>query len=105
MRVEIFGKSATICTEHLFCYIIFHERRKDVKTIDSEILCPFYIKEGNQTVTCEGLIPGTYATQRFPDYGTKRFFEQSSCCRLKEHTCPHADALRRSYECGDSADA
>jgi len=50
-------------------------------------VCPFYVKEAEKSITCEGLMPGTETAIRFPSSTAKRGYQQS--------VCEHADACKR----------
>ena len=61
-------------------------------------VCPFYVKESEKSITCEGLIPGTNMMIRFGGQKKKTAWLEKHCCSYKyEVTCPVAAVLMWKY--------
>lgn len=68
-------------------------------TFGVRTICPFYQREADKSITCEGVIPGTTASTHFDSKGEKRLFQEQHCeLREYEKCCPLAAALMRKYE-------
>lgn len=69
------------------------------KTGSAKAICPYYITETGQSITCEGLIPGTDTMVRFETTERKKTYQRMHCEVYEyEHCCPMAEALTRKYE-------
>ncbi len=74
------------------------------KAIEGVIECPFYLKEGDGFISCEGLLKGsTTATHRFKSDDEKRSYEYDFCCVNGGKRCPHYRNLMILYERGEKA--
>lgn len=73
-------------------------KRKINKTIDALVKCPFYLREKDRTVDCEGLIDGTDSVTKFSSRGSKNLFMKEHCVRCMGVGCKLAEALCRKYE-------
>ncbi len=70
------------------------------KTIEGIIECPFYIKEGESFITCEGLLENSTATHRFFSNNEKRCHEFEYCAVNGGKKCPHFRNVSLLYERG-----
>lgn len=62
-------------------------------------ICPFYIKDADKSITCEGLIKGTSDMRRFQTTKVKREYQEHVCqTRDYAYLCPIAEALTAMYE-------
>ena len=62
-------------------------------------ICPFYLREAEKSIACEGLTPGTCCLTRFAGKEEKEQF-QAECCQGFEYAerCPLAAALMEKYD-------
>lgn len=65
----------------------------------TKTVCPFYLKEAQKSITCEGLIDGTCNMTRFNSEDEKTQY-QSANCEMYNYTncCKLAAALEKKYE-------
>ncbi len=70
------------------------------KSIEGIIECPFYIKEGERFITCEGLFPESSVTHRFSDNNLKKIHEFEFCCVNGGKKCSHFRNVSLLYERG-----
>lgn len=70
------------------------------KYIEGEIECPFYIEEGKDFITCEGLVSRMNCKHSFPTCAEKREFESKFCSVKGGRSCPHYRAVAILYETG-----
>lgn len=69
-------------------------------------ICPFYVKEAKQSITCEGLIDGADNMARFASADEKRVFQRERCERFDyEKRCPLAAALAKKTAADETNDA
>ena len=67
-------------------------------------ICPFYIKESDKGITCEGIIPGTMQLIRFNSVLEKRRHQQTRCERRDyADVCAIAKMLMERAEKEDDA--
>lgn len=61
--------------------------------------CPFFVKEADKSVSCEGLLPGTLTAMKFEDAEARRAYVETVCC-AKDYgrLCPLAVSLTRLYD-------
>lgn len=72
------------------------------KFIESQIECPFYVKEGERFISCEGLLENTsVTTHRFKSDAEKRNHQLSVCCSNSGKKCPHYRNISLLYERGE----
>lgn len=72
------------------------------KFIESMVECPFYVKEGERFVSCEGLLADTsVTTHRFKSNEDKRKYQLSVCCVNSGKKCPHYRNISLLYERGE----
>ena len=74
------------------------------KLIESKIECPFYVRESERAITCEGCIAGTVAVQRFNDRVGKSTYENNVCSVFGGRRCPHYRAVAVQYDRGQRGD-
>jgi DNA-binding XRE family transcriptional regulator len=56
--------------------------------------CPYYLKEADKSITCEGLIPSTVTMIRFASIKAKQFHQRNHCEQYDpEKGCPIAALL------------
>lgn len=67
------------------------------KTIDAQVMCPYYFGEDKAFVTCEGLIDGTRVKSQFRTTAEKREFMSRHCLECFGRGCAIADFLNRKY--------
>ena len=70
------------------------------KYIESDIECPFYIKEGDNFIACEGLLNKKACNHTFSSDADKRQYETAFCCVKGGRNCPHYRAVAILYETG-----
>lgn len=70
------------------------------KMIESLIECPFYLKEGERFINCEGLFEDTTVTHKFSTENKKREYEYKVCCANGGRKCPHFKNVSLLYERG-----
>lgn len=59
-------------------------------------VCPYYQRESQYTISCEGLVEGADAVQRFTKEEDKEKYQQKECYRYP-NDCPIARLLDRRY--------
>ncbi|MBR4071541.1 MAG: hypothetical protein IKK26_03195 [Clostridia bacterium] len=67
------------------------------KTIDALVYCPFYICEGKNSITCEGLI-GDKITNHFVTTQEKKDYENNFCTSKCCRGCTVYTALSLKYQ-------
>ena len=68
------------------------------KSSSYKTICPFYIKDADKSITCEGLIPGTNDVRRFHTTQIKQEYQENVCqSEAYAYLCPIADALIEMY--------
>lgn len=70
------------------------------KWIEGQIECPFYIKEGERFIVCEGVIDGTQTVQRFKTINEKQKYEIKACSCKGGRSCPHYKSVYSLYDKG-----
>ena len=60
-------------------------------------VCPYYQRESQYTISCEGLIGETDTVQRFTKEKSKENYQQKECYRYPNE-CPIAKMLDRRYK-------
>ncbi len=70
------------------------------KMIEGRIECPFYLKEGDGFIVCEGVLNGTKCVHRFQDNKQKRHHEVSVCSCSGGRNCRHYRTVSILYERG-----
>ena len=63
------------------------------------VICPYYLNETGQSITCEGLIGDTRTMVRFESAAQKDLYHQQHCQTYAyAEVCPLAEALERKYK-------
>jgi hypothetical protein len=63
------------------------------------VFCPFYQRDGQYSVTCEGIVPDTLMAIRFRDEDSKDKYMMVHCYQKSyAKTCPFASALMEIYK-------
>lgn len=70
------------------------------KKIESNIECPFYLKEGDKFIACEGVLKGTRCVHKFSSNVEKRDYENNVCSVNCGKKCYHYRAVATLYERG-----
>ena len=61
--------------------------------------CPFFVKEAEKSLTCEGLLPGTFTAMKFDRVEERRAYMETACCSQDcARLCPLAASLMRLYD-------
>lgn len=68
------------------------------KTIEAMIECPFYVKEGERFIRCEGSVKGTECIHRFITDSQKVRHEENFCSKFGGRNCPHHRVVAVLYE-------
>ena len=63
----------------------------------SGVLCPYYRREGNTYISCEGFAPGAQTQVGFMDPHRRQQWQEVYCMR-QYHLCPIAYLLAKKYE-------
>ena len=61
------------------------------------IKCPFYLRESEYTITCEGVETGTELATKFPSEKTKKEYQKHKCYHAK-NGCALMRMLEKKYE-------
>ena len=72
--------------------------KKLSKLIEGKIECPFYLKEGNSFIKCEGGICGTECVHRFGDNDKKLKYETEVCSKNGGRKCVYHRMVAEIYE-------
>lgn len=70
------------------------------KYIEGMIECPFYLKEGDKFIACEGLVDGAKCFHRFESNALKGQYEVDYCSSNNGRKCQHYRTLSLLYERG-----
>lgn len=70
------------------------------KLIESRIECPFYLKEGDGFIACEGIVAGTRCVHQFKSNTHKRNYENTVCSSNGGRKCQHYRTVSILYERG-----
>lgn len=72
------------------------------KLIEGMVECPFYVKEGEKFICCEGLVgKSSAAVHRFKSDEDKVEYQINYCCVNNGKKCPHYRSLMLLYERGE----
>lgn len=63
-----------------------------------DAFCPFYVKEADKSISCEGFYDGNTLMTRFPSKEAKIEFMRKRCETKDYKSCMLAAALIRKYE-------
>ena len=61
-------------------------------------ICPFYERETDRSITCEGLRENSVLTMRFPARKDKSAWQEDFCMTFAYRRCPLARACYEKYE-------
>lgn len=61
------------------------------------IKCPFYLRESEYTMTCEGIASGTELATKFPSEKEKREYQKCNCYHRKS-SCVIMRMLEEKYK-------
>jgi hypothetical protein len=65
----------------------------------ASVICPFYVYDGKQSITCEGIIRDTRTMTKFENPTKKEKYLKLCCARYQYHdVCPVAKVLLKKYE-------
>lgn len=67
------------------------------KTIDALAFCPFYVKEGKTSITCEGIV-GSFTVNKFQSEISKERHERNFCTAKTCRGCSVFSALMENYK-------
>lgn len=70
------------------------------KLIEGQIECPFYIKEGDAFIACEGIVDGTTSVHRFKNNIKKAEYENKVCSCNGGRGCLHYRTVHTLYDKG-----
>ena len=70
------------------------------KFIEGMIECPFYLKEGDKYIVCEGIADGAKCVHRFKDNVQKSLYEVDFCSSRNGKKCQYYRTLSMLYERG-----
>lgn len=70
------------------------------KFIEGMIECPFYLKEGENFISCEGIIAGSECLHKFKNEFLKRDYEIDICSSNGGKKCQYHKTLSLLYERG-----
>lgn len=70
------------------------------KFIDGMIECPFYLKEGESFIACEGILSGAHCFHKFDNETEKRCYEINVCSSNGGKKCQYYRTLALLYERG-----
>ena len=70
------------------------------KFIEGMIECPFYLKEGDKFIACEGIAENSKCFHRFTDNKQKRMYEYKYCCTRNGEDCHYNRTMASLYERG-----
>ncbi len=70
------------------------------KMIEGRIECPFYLKEGDGFIACEGVLAGTRCIHQFKSNSHKRSYEIAVCSSGGGKKCHHYRTVSLLYERG-----
>lgn len=75
-------------------------------TAGAKTICPFYLKESDKGITCEGVVPGTTQMTRFDSQQDKRR-HQKACCERRDYLklCKLAKLLEQIANDGNTEHA
>lgn len=62
--------------------------------------CPYYIRESEKMITCEGVEDGTLIGTRFDSEPQKIEYQRRHCFEKCER-CKHAENLDKKYDAGN----
>lgn len=70
-------------------------------TCSALVVCPYYLRENERQVVCEGLLEGMEMSLRFASRIDKIAHQRRVCCSWGYKTaCPYAAMLEARYQAG-----
>lgn len=60
-------------------------------------ICPFYIRESEYRITCEGISEDTVLSLGFPSCREKVSWQEAYCSRFEYTKCPIAHIMKEKY--------
>ena len=69
-----------------------------MKPIENYIECPFYLREKEKEIFCEGLIENTIVIHHFETNKLKKEHERNVCSIKLGKKCPHYQAVNSKYQ-------
>lgn len=63
----------------------------------SKSICPYFLREYNKSITCEGLEDTDEIMHRFDSAKDKCAFQRRYCFRYEYRRCPFAKAITEKY--------
>lgn len=67
------------------------------KAIDALAFCPFYVREGKTSITCEGIV-GSFTVNKFKSELSKERHEKNFCTAKTCCGCGVFSALMENYQ-------
>ena len=67
------------------------------KTANAATVCPFYVSENANKISCEGLVLGTVCVTTFRTFAAKAHHQEMYCYCHKYKLCPVAKAVFEKY--------
>ena len=65
------------------------------------VICPYYLRENERQVVCEGMKEGVEMMLRFASLQEKVTHQHQVCCTWEYRSaCPYAALLEARYQCG-----
>ena len=74
------------------------EQKMANKTVEALVKCPFFVKENETRIMCEGYIKNTCMITGFPASAAKRAHLRACCFHEDGGSCFFAQSLFRKYE-------
>lgn len=68
-----------------------------MKSIENYIECPFYLREKDKEIVCEGLIADSVVIHHFESNRLKTLHERNVCSVKLGRNCPHNKAVSLKY--------
>lgn len=67
------------------------------KTANADTVCPFYVSENANKISCEGLVLGTVCVTAFRTNLSRKLHQEKYCFGFKYKICPVAIAVSKKY--------
>lgn len=65
------------------------------------VVCPYYLRENERFIVCEGLMERVEMSLHFDDQARKIAYQRNTCCTWGyAKRCPNAAALEAKYRAG-----
>lgn len=71
---------------------------------ETKTKCPYYEKESEKSITCQGMYPKTYTASKFTDKKAKEIFQDKECFRYPNNCllCKYHDIRNNKEETHNS---